>query len=259
MLSSRRDILASAVALLAGSSLMVPSDEAQAQVQGSLKGKPPPLLPTILVFGDSNTWGYVPQLQAGATRFTRYDPSVRWPMVLAESAKERFRIVEYGISGLVGGLSSGEEELEDGSSRAAIDQIRNIVAANWPIDQLVVMLGTNDLGISSLSEPEVIAPLVAATVLEGLKAHRRIGGNDPVVTLVSPIPFGSSALALGIPPEVLVRSRGLAPALAEQANQHGWRFLDAAAAGELDTIDGIHWSAAHHLRFAEMLFQAVLS
>lgn len=257
--SSRRDILASAVALLAGYSLMVPSDAAQAQVPGSLKVEPPPLLPTILVFGDSNTWGYVPQLEAGATRFKRYDPSVRWPMVLAESTKERFRIVEYGICGLAGGLASGEERLEDGSSRVAIEHIRGITSANWPIYQLVVMLGTNDLGIASLSKPEVIAPRVAATVIEGLKAQRWIGGNDPVVTLVSPIPFGSAAIDLGIPAEVLVRSRQLAPALAEQARQHGWRFLDAAAAGELDTVDGIHWDPAHHHRFSEMLFQSVVS
>lgn len=42
-------------------------------------------------------------------------------------------------------------------------------------------------------------------------------------------------------------------AQSDQARLHGWRFLDAAAVGELDTVDGIHWDGTQHYRFVGML------
>lgn len=250
---SRRNFLLSFAAIAGGASMMTAASEAQADDRSGTGRQADARVPTLLAFGDSNTWGYMPQIDPGPTRYSRYGPSIRWPMVLERSGRGRFRVVEHGICGLVGGLASGEARFEDGTSRAAIDHVRGVILANWPVDELVVMLGTNDLAYPSLSQPEVIAPKIAATVLAALETHRWLGGKSPGITLVSPIPLGRRVMELGIEEDALARSRLLAPALADQARLHGWRFLDAAAVGELDTVDGIHWDATHHYRFAGML------
>lgn len=256
---SRRHFLASVTAIAGGAAMMTISAEAQAQERSKASRQAGARVPTLLAFGDSNTWGYVPQRDEGPTRYSRYDPSIRWPMLLQRAGLGRFRVVEHGICGLVGGLGSGEARFDDGTSRAAIDHIRGVTLANWPVDELVVMLGTNDLAYPSLSQPEIIAPKIAATVEAALESHRWVGGKLPAVTLVSPIPLGRRVVELGIAEDALTRSRQLAPVLAEQARLNGWRFLDAAPVGELETVDGIHWDVSHHRRFAEMLGQVIFA
>lgn len=214
---------------------------------------------TVLCFGDSNTWGFVPRLEQGETRFGRYDAATRWPRVLEVLMSPGVRVVEHGICGLVGAMKSGAARFEDGQSRAAIDHVQGLLSANWPVDELVVMLGTNDLAWPELAQAGPIAGGIVTTIRQGLASHDWLGGPAPAVTLVSPIPLGPAARALGVAEEGLTRSRALAPALAAAAKEAGWAFLDAAAAGELDTEDGVHWSAAHHQRFARMLAEALTS
>lgn len=259
MQPSRRHFLSSVMAVAGGASMMAMPDDVSAREQGKARMPISVPVPTLVAFGDSNTWGYVPRIEEGPTRYARYDQSVRWPMALERAGAGRFRVIEHGICGLVGGLTSGEAKFEDGASRAAIDHIRGVILANWPIAELVVMLGTNDLAYPNLSRPEVIAPKVAATVLAALESYKWMGGPMPAVTLVSPIPLGRRVIDLGIAADAISRSRQLAPALAEQASLNGWRFLDAGALGELETVDGIHWDASHHLRFADMLKHVVFA
>lgn len=213
----------------------------------------------VLCFGDSNTWGFVPSLAQGDTRFRRYDATTRWPRVLETVLGPGVRVVEHGICGLVGAMKSGAARFEDGQSRAAIDHVQGLVSANWPVDDLVVMLGTNDLAWPELAQPAPIAEGIVTTIRQGLASHDWLGGPAPAVTLVSPIPLGPAVRALGVAEDGITRSRALAPALSAQATAAGWRFLDAAEAGDLDTADGIHWSPAHHQRFARLLAAALTS
>ncbi|MFM7785172.1 MAG: GDSL-type esterase/lipase family protein [Gammaproteobacteria bacterium] len=207
----------------------------------------------VLCFGDSNTWGFVPRLEPGGTRFTRYGVAERWPRLLEASLGQGVRVVEHGICGLVGALPSGAARFEDGASRAAIDHVRGLIAANWPIDDWVVMLGTNDLAYPELGEPSRIADGIAELIEAGLSSHAWFGGPAPRVTLVSPIPLGPAVTSLGVAEEGIARSEGLAREFAARARAKGWRSLDAGRAGALDTADGVHWSPAHQQRFAGLL------
>ena len=71
--------------------------------------------------------------------------------------------------------------------------------------------------------------------------------------LVSPIPLSPGIIGLPDAAAAVGRSQALAPALEAQAQRNGWRFFDAARAGMIEGGDGVHWSAAQHLRFAELL------
>jgi len=254
---TRRSLIGSALAAAGGAGLLGTSGEARGEPGARAAPAAPVNERTIVCFGDSNTWGYVPQLKPGTTRFARYDHQTRWPRLLEGLLAPAVRVAEHGLCGLVGALPSGGGQFEDGASRAAIDHVKGVVAANWPISEWVVMLGTNDFAYPSLARPEPIGEGVAAVIRAGLASHEWLGGPAPAVTLVSPIPLGPAVLTLGIDPEAVERSRGLSAALAAQARAQGWGFLDAAGAGALDTVDGVHWSAGHHRRFAGMLARAL--
>ncbi|WP_241794329.1 hypothetical protein [Vibrio breoganii] len=45
---------------------------------------------TVLCFGDSNTWGYSPDLPR------RYNENERWPMLLQQHLSPHYRIIEEG-------------------------------------------------------------------------------------------------------------------------------------------------------------------
>ena len=87
---------------------------------------------TILCFGDSNTFGYVPGTGG------RYAREVRWPCRMAQILGEGYEVVAEGLSGRTTVFSDYIEPY-----RAGIEQIVPIVQSHAP-DALVVMLGTND-------------------------------------------------------------------------------------------------------------------
>jgi hypothetical protein len=150
-------------------------------------------------------------------------------------------------------MASGEERFIDGGSRAAIDHVRGAVAAHWPFEAWIVMLGTNDVAHPSLRSVEAIAGGIADTVQAGLAVCDAYGGVRPGVLLVSPIPLGSAVVGLPDATLAIERSHALAPALEAQARSRGWQFFDAARAGAIEDGDGGHWSATQHLRFAELM------
>jgi hypothetical protein len=131
--------------------------------------------------------------------------------------------------------------------------VQGIVASSCPLQDWIVMLGTNDLAYPAQYTPAAIAAGIATTVRAGLAAHALFGQVVPTVWLISPIPLGPALRDLGIDGSAVERSRALVGTLSEEADRNGWRFVDAALAGPLDAGDGVHWSTEHHRRFAELL------
>ena len=88
----------------------------------------------ILCFGDSNTYGYNP---ADGSRFPE---DVRWTGLLQEKAKGGgYRIIEEG---LVGRTTIFEDSVRMG--RKGSDFLLPLLETHYPVDAVVLMLGTND-------------------------------------------------------------------------------------------------------------------
>ena len=94
------------------------------------------LMRTILCFGDSNTWGYIPG--SDGERFPR---EVRWPVRLAARARRR-----------VGGdRRRAERPHRDDRQprrrgRNGLPYLVPCLHSHAPVDLLVIFLGTNDVG-----------------------------------------------------------------------------------------------------------------
>ena len=100
----------------------------------------------ILCVGDSNTYGLIPGTKE------RYKENIRWTGILQQKLKEQdCRIVEEGLCGRT---TVFEDELR--KNRKGSDLLPVLLESHAPIDQVVLMLGTNDCKSYYHASEEVI-------------------------------------------------------------------------------------------------------
>ena len=87
----------------------------------------------ILCFGDSNTYGYIPQ---GG----RYDENTRWPMRLAQLLGPAYAVVEEGFNG----RTLVFDDLVEGGYKSGYDYLPPCLMSHNPLEVVIIMLGIND-------------------------------------------------------------------------------------------------------------------
>lgn len=140
----------------------------------------------ILCFGDSNTYGLIP----GTTR--RYNRETRWTGILSEKLYDKgYRIIEEGLCGRT---SVFDDATRDGRNGAKV--LPMLLETHTPLDQVVLMLGTNDCKIYNHASAERIGKGIEK-LIQQIKKH------DPTIDilLVSPIELGEDVWKPGFDPE----------------------------------------------------------
>ncbi|HEY4163653.1 MAG TPA: GDSL-type esterase/lipase family protein, partial [Dongiaceae bacterium] len=94
---------------------------------------------TILCYGDSNTFGTAPMHHLDDAR--RYGPGERWAGVVRLALGAEWWLVEEGLPGRTTVLDDPIE----GANRNGITHLSACLESHWPLDVVVIMLGTNDL------------------------------------------------------------------------------------------------------------------
>jgi lysophospholipase L1-like esterase len=136
---------------------------------------------TIVCFGDSNTWGYVPG--SDAERFPR---AVRWPARLAAALGDGYDVVAEGLNG-----RTATVERPDSEGRNGLPYLLPCLLSHAPVDLVVIFLGTNDV---NFVEDERIARCVARLVKVARASEAGPGRAAPDVLVVCPPPFDGHAL-----------------------------------------------------------------
>jgi len=207
---------------------------------------------TILCYGDSNTFGYIPGGTGG-----RYDHKTRWPGALREHlnkdsapGKPDWWIVEEGLNGRT---ICRDDPFEPG--RNGLTHIIPILKSHKPLDIVVVMLGTNDTKRRFTPSPYDIA--------EGLELiiraiqHSETGPDDgtPQVLVVSPphIEPGHGGFWGDIFDGAVEVSEKLAPCFRKIARRTGAEFFDAAKIIRPSPVDGVHLDPAGHRELGSAL------
>jgi lysophospholipase L1-like esterase len=191
---------------------------------------------TILCYGDSNTWGYVP----GTGR--RYGRHERWPGVLQDNLGPEFLIIEEG-------LNSRTTILDDptrGPGRNGLAYLGPCLDSHAPLDLVILLLGTNDLkhrfGFSAFDIATNVATLVGVVQ----KSCSGSGGAAPLVLLLSPPHVGPLTALAEIFAGAEAKSRQLDGHYQAVAQQTGCYFFDVAEAVVASAVDGVHWEAEQH-------------
>lgn len=192
---------------------------------------------TVLCYGDSNTWGYLP----GTGQ--RHAPAARWPGVLQAQLGPGYRILEEGLNARTTCLDDPTRP-----GRNGLTYLAPCLASHAPLDLVILMLGTNDckhrFGLSSYD--------IAANVAMLLGVIQPI----PVLLLAPPVLGPFTALAdLFVGAEE--RSAGLARHYRAVAEAARCQFLDAGAFVKVDPTDGVHLDELAHRTLGEHLATAV--
>ncbi|MBQ8647417.1 MAG: lipolytic enzyme, G-D-S-L [Oscillospiraceae bacterium] len=198
----------------------------------------------ILIFGDSNTYGY------NTERDGRFPRTVRWPGRLAHLLGEGYAVIEEGLPGRTAVF---DDPLTEGLCGLAY--LNPCMMSHAPLDTLVIMLGTNDskarFGCNAYCMAKGIARLADKALVTPAWRDR----PDVLVICPKPIhPGYAEGIFYGeMGPGCDERSAALAAELCKALDgKAGVRFFDANTVPgvEYTPIDGMHLTAAGHAALA---------
>ena len=177
---------------------------------------------TIVCFGDSNTWGYVP-----GSNGERLPRESRWPVRLAAALGEGFEVIAEGLNG-----RTATFERPDAEGRNGLPYLLPCLLSHAPVDLVVIFLGTNDV---NYVQEERIAACVARLVRVARSSEAGPAWTAPAVLVVCPPPFGG---------------HGLGPSFEEMCAQLDCPLLDLDGVASYTDFDVEHLDAAGHAAVA---------
>jgi lysophospholipase L1-like esterase len=194
---------------------------------------------TVLCFGDSNTWGYVPGSEGD-----RFSADVRWPRRLAAALGDEWEVIAEGLNGRTATMDS---PVADG--RNGLTYLLPCLQSHMPLDIVVIYLGTNDAGDRYSLPAETIAGAVGRLVKVVRTSEAGPDGGAPGVLVVCPPPFGK------LDPEgsfahAAAKSRQLGRWFAEMSRELGCELIDLDGIATYSDLDGIHLDADGHAAVA---------
>lgn len=196
----------------------------------------------ILCFGDSNTWGSDPtHKQAGKRRISYPD---RWPGVLAKLLGANYKIVEYGLSG----RTTRHDDPDEGGGKSGYQAISQLLEHDNNFQQIIIMLGTNDLKIKFHQSAKEIAISMEQILIKITEL------SDAKILLVAPIRAREIKQYRDAFSGATQKSQDLAEELRMLANLHNIAFTDAGAVAQASDDDGIHMTADQHEKLAASIF-----
>ena len=136
---------------------------------------------TIVCFGDSNTWGYVP-----ASDGERLSREARWPVRLQRALGDEWEVIAEGLNGRTAAIDS---PVEDGRNGAPY--FLPCLRSHKPVDLVVIYLGTNDV---NFLDDELVARSVGRLVKLARSSETGPDRGAPAVLVVCPPTFAGRSL-----------------------------------------------------------------
>ena len=212
----------------------------------------------ILCYGDSNTWGYVPQWTDPGMYSVRYRSDERWTGILAKLLGKGYEIIEEGLIGRTTIYTIPGEAHKNG-----LDYLLPCLLSHRPLDLIVVMLGGNDLHIPIQPSKDHLGDGMTR-LIELIQATPKCGTNCkiPKIIIVAPTPICAAEGRKEVYPKYGCEIGGtlslkFADVYSHVAKEKGCEFLDASQYAHPDPADGVHWSSASHENFAKGLAEKI--
>ncbi len=192
----------------------------------------------ILCFGDSLTWGWMPV--RGVVPTTRYPYAQRWTGVAAARLGEGFELIEEGLSGRTTNLDDPADPRLNGSA-----YLPSALASHFPLDLVVLLLGTNDTKTCFYRSPYDIAYGMSKLLVQVGTSAGGVGTAYPAprALVVAPPALAEMTdpwLQLTFDGASRAKSRELASQYEALAGFFKVDFLDAGQILTTDGVDGVH-------------------
>ena len=205
----------------------------------------------VLVYGDSLTWGIVPNTRK------RFPFEERWPGILENELNKRGRRVRLIENCLNGRRTVWEDPFKPG--RNGLVGLAQCIEMHSPLSLAILMLGTNDFQFSHpYNNAWSAAQGIATLVHEIRKAPIEPGMPVPPILVVCPPPItspkGMTAAKFAGSEK---RCTGLADAFRAVCSDLNCQFFDATTVASTSPVDGIHLDADQHLALGRALADAL--
>ena len=203
----------------------------------------------IMVYGDSNSWGYLEdgssQLYAG-----------RWPRQMVSQFDAE--VIEECLPGRV---TYGADPVE-GPHFDGTAPLLAMLMSHQPLDHVIIMLGTNDMKARfDRSADDITAGVMQLVDIVQSSGAGRVGWNASMVLtvhVICPLALGDRAADKAwVKHEEWLggweKSRMLAGVLGRACHARGIDFIDANEFAVSSPDDPIHWQAATHREFGNAI------
>ncbi|MCR5595555.1 MAG: SGNH/GDSL hydrolase family protein [Lachnospiraceae bacterium] len=201
---------------------------------------------TVLCYGDSNTFGYIPETGM------RYPRDVRWPGRLQDILGEDYLVVEEGCNG----RTTIYDDPVDGWKNG-LDYLKPCLNSHKPIDIVILMLGSNDLKSTFGLTAEKIAEGagILVDIIQSFTEEKQ--GYVPKIVLVSPPQIGADIRSSGFYgaflDSAIEESKRFPKFYQKVANDKGCIFFDAARYVYPSKTDSLHLTPEGHVTLASKL------
>lgn len=199
---------------------------------------------SILCYGDSNTWGYIPG------KGGRYPRDIRWPGRLERYLGAGYHVMEEGLCGRTTSYQIPLEPFRNG-----FETFPMIMESAADADLVVFMLGTNDRRTQICASPQESA-LAMERYLQFINVPVLWSGERaPEVLLIAPPVIDESVMnkeaGFYYGQKSVLDSRCLAEEYQILSKRYNCSFLDAAEVCSASQEDGVHLDEQGHQRLAQ--------
>jgi lysophospholipase L1-like esterase len=198
---------------------------------------------SILCFGDSLTWGWIPSEEGSPT--LRYPFEQRWTGVMAAELGSDYQVIEEGLSARTTSADDPNDPRLNGSN-----YLPAALASHLPLDLAIILLGTNDTKPFFNRTPYDIAYGMSKLVGQVLTSAGGVGTPYPApkCLVVAPPPLTPMPHPYfeGMFGGAHAKSNELGKQYAAMAYFLKVDFLDAADVITTDGCDGIHFTAQNN-------------
>ena len=194
----------------------------------------------ILCFGDSNTYGYIPNNGA------RYDKNTRWTGVLSLLSHGKFEIIEDGCNN-----RTAFAENPTGKIFTGYEILPELLTDDF--DVVVLAIGINDTQfLYNLSSIEI------ASGVEKLINIVKVKSPQAKILLVAPSILTDDVLngnfACLFDRTSIEKSRQLPLLYQKIAEKQNIEFFDLNSVAKTSSLDGLHYAPEQHLKIAQAIF-----
>ena len=199
---------------------------------------------SIMCFGDSLTWGWVPTIEGAPTH--RYPYHHRWTGAMAAALGDGYHIIEEGLSARTTSLDDPNDPRLNGSA-----YLPAALASHLPLDLVILLLGTNDTKTYFRRTPFEIANGMAKLVGQVYGSAGGVGAAYPApkVLVVAPPPLAAMPHPFfeGLFEGGREKTAALAGQYRSMADFMKVEFFDAGSVIKTEGCDGIHLTAENNV------------
>jgi lysophospholipase L1-like esterase len=213
--------------------------------------------PRVLTFGDSNTWGWIPDAKGFPSQ--RYPDNVRWSGVLEAVLRNSDASATVVVDGLTSRtVNTAYSEAQNGIDGQAFNGLATVdaaMASALPLDLVVIMLGTNDARSDLESKPDAVADDISKMVQRVRSINGGVGTTYPApkVLVVAPPAIGDTSKTpiSGIMKGSGEKSKQITQAIVAKGKADGFDVFDASTVVKVESVDGIHFEPQDHKALGE--------